>query len=240
MLLALTAESVSAPLTRHPTALQVSRYMEPERLTFLCYCDYSGALSKLDTSGCESPGQRAVVGTIIPPELIVTWIGNRYWPERVIEIAKEVANDPLNLTMFSDATYPAYLKAKSFFSTEDTTGQFGACRFNIDADGRAFVPDSRIGEVARTALYLADRYSLHIPEAQKKSFEDIAAASPPGSREKLRNKLAYRWNKSWNTYVSPKPEETYYDRRLQEGLMDNIYQEHIIHNDKSIMRGDYD
>lgn len=225
---------MAEPLTRQPTALQVARYMEPERLTFLCYCEYSGALSKLDTTGCETPGQRGVVGNIIPKGLIQSWIANGQSSAFIEETTDTIRNDPLNITIFNDTTYAAYQGARVFYGTMEPIGSFGACRFNIDSAGKAFIPDSRLGEVARTALYLSSRYHLTIPPEQKKSFEDIAAAMPVTSRERLRNKMAKRWNNSWNERVSPRPAETYYDRRLQEGLMDNIYQEHVLHNDRRL------
>lgn len=202
--------------------------MEPERLTFLCYCEYQGPLNKIENAGCDSPGKNAITGNIITTEMIVSWVGHRLEPHQTKRLLKLTQSEPLNITLFSDAPLMSYTTSLDFTGTIDPIGQYGACRFDVNEDHLAFVPDGRLGEIARTALYLDDAYHLLMPEKQRDRFMAIHLASRPTTREKERNTLAWKLNKSWNPYIGPSPEKPKYNQHLNQYLNDLIYKRQVL------------
>ncbi|MEY8198522.1 MAG: hypothetical protein RPS47_04720 [Colwellia sp.] len=202
--------------------------MEPEKLTFLCYCDYHGSLNKIANAGCESPGKEAISGNIITVAMIVGWVDGRLERRQLERLLKLTQSEPLNTTIFSDATLMDYTKSLDFTGTMEPIGKYGACRFNLNADKIAYVADGRLGEIARTALYLDDAYQLLMPSKQRERFEAIHRASNPTIREKRRNNLAWKLNKSWNPYVGPSPEKSTYNTQLNQYLSDLINKRRVL------------
>lgn len=180
--------------------------MEPENITFACYCEFDRPYANLDTSGCESEGLKAVVGKIIPEDMIISWFDFAgKIPQKARESIQRISQDPLNLTVFTDAAWGLYSRSMDFTGTADIHGVLGACAATLEYDMTMKMPDGRLGEIARTALYLADTYSLPMPPEMRDRFIAIHQYSPPSVREYFRNKTAYRLNKSWNFWIEDLP-----------------------------------
>ncbi len=226
-ILAITAFQAEArPLTSPPSMTDVTHFMEPEPITFLCYCEYEQPYARLDTAGCDTPGKRALVGHIVPASYITNWFpAGTVWKDTLIDLMRAISSDPLNLTLFVDSVYPAYSQATIITGTLEPS-EYGGCRFSFDGQ-TAKIADGRLGEFARTTLYLADQYQLPIPEGTRKHLLDVHNASTPSDREIARNMRAWRWNKSWNPYIMEKPGESEVTRSVQEGLIDFLYKYRI-------------
>jgi len=227
ILITLAAPAMARPLLSPPSLTDIVHFMEPDPKTFLCYCEYHQPYATLDTAGCDTDAKRAVVGQIVPSSYIGGWFAEgTLWTETLIDLMRAVAADPLNLTIFIDSAYPAYSQSTIITGTIDPGGSYGGCRFDFDGQ-TAKIADGRLGEFARTALYLADQYDLPMPQTTREHLLDVHYASPPSERELARNIRAWRWNKSWNRYILTRPEESEITRSVQQGLVDFLYKYRI-------------
>lgn len=218
----------SLPLQSPPSSLDVMERIEPEKLTFLCYCQYSHPLGYIDGEGCSAPGQRVVTGNIVTASMIMSWFPpETLWTKDKIDFIRRVTTDPINTTLFSDATWPAYSRATAVTGTMEPSGQFGTCPLMLDQQKVAHIADGRVAEVARTALYLFQTYTLPMPDSVRKHFIDIAETIPPSDRELERNQMAYEWNGSWNQWVAPPPDSSEY-RDMSDKIIEYIYRYRIL------------
>lgn len=224
----------AAPFVSYPTMPEFISRMENEGLTFLCNCEFSEPYGKLDNEGCATPAKKAVMGNIVTAKMLKEWIYSDK-PENLSgineimlnETLKIIVLDPLNMTLFEDNTYPHYSRAKTITGTMLPSGKFGACRFSAEGD-TARIADGRLGEYARTALYLKDQYSIQLPQKVVTHLLDINRMLPPNEREITRNIRAYKWNGSWNNYVMEKPNKSEIDHSVRKGLLEYIYRHTIL------------
>lgn len=222
--------SIASPLLKSPYIIDVNGYLEIEDKTFLCFCDYSPTTGRLDTSGCATDGRYATVGNIITPSQITHWLPEGMFDDDITasflnDTIKTIMRDPLNLTVFSDKVYPSYYTAKVVTGTNEIGGKLGACPFERYED-KVKINDGRLGEYARTALYIKKEYGIPIPDKTLEHLRDMSKAAFITEREHYRNKGAYRWNKSWNEYVSKSPDNRV-PKAIQKGIVDYINQTSI-------------
>lgn len=219
----------AAPLTNSPTRYQVIQYMEPELKTFGCYCDFNRTTGRVDASGCEAPGDRAVIGNIVPASVIKSWVAET--PDKTIDVElllKGALRDPLNLTLLTDEIAKTYHSATQVLASDQLRGEFGACILHHDrTTGAISIPTARMTEFARTALYLADEYGLPLPEHLRQHYNDVAAAYPPTKREYNRNNGAYEWNGSWNDYIADDRPVPPRSNAIRRGIIEGIHRRYV-------------
>lgn len=228
--LALAVAAVqAAPVINTPTRYQVIAHMEPDLTTFVCNCDFHHITGRIDNSGCESPGERAVVGNIVPASVIRGWLSAQNGlPIDSDALIKNVLRDPLNLTIFSDKVAPTYHKATQVLATDTLRGDFGACIIHHDKrTGSISIPSAKMIEFARTALYLKDEYDLPVPDQLVKHYQAVSEAAPPSQREELRNAGAFSWNGSWNTYVNKDRPITAKSNSIRQGIVEGIHRRYV-------------
>ena len=224
------AASVSAqPLLNRPMASDLMLHTGAQQ-TFLCYCPFDVPTGIIDNDGCESPGEYAKLGHIVPSSLIRKWLRppNNNLPASVEDdIVSMASRDPVNLALFSDAVLNLYDKSTQKVAGLDTPrGQFQSCRLDI-RNGLTRMTDGRLAVFARTALYLADTYGIALPEGERKQFEDIHMALWPTLQERRRNERLRAWNGSWNHWVAAPDGYKPVQQREVEGLMDHLWENRI-------------
>jgi hypothetical protein len=223
LLVLLTTNLASAtPLAKKWNTYEFALKMEPEKTTFLCYCEYNGPLSKIQNLGCETPGREAKLGNIVTATMIDKWKQHRLNDQNLFRLKALIRAEPLNITVFNDTTINDYSNSQDIKGTIHPIGAYGACRFKVSNDNVATIPTGRTGEVARTALYLDDAYHLEIPKHQRESFIKISKLYPPTERETMRNQMAFKLNGSWNHWVETRPPNNTYNKALQSHLTDLI------------------
>jgi hypothetical protein len=196
---------LAVPLDEIP-ALPDQLRMEPESFTFACYCEVSRNYGQLDTRGCDSLGEKTVVGKIIPENMILSWYGgDNIITQKIRNSAEYISLDALNLTLFTDSAWSLYSLGEDFTGSANARGVLGACSLSLSPERTISLQDGRLGEVARVALYLADTYSLPMPLKTRERFIAIHKYSPPTAREHFRNKRGYKINRSWNSWVEERP-----------------------------------
>lgn len=219
----------SHPLNPPPSRKEVVAWMEPDNKSFLCYCTYNQNDLIMNSDSCDSPGQRVVVGQIVTAATLAQWMSKgRIISGWAVELTKRATNDPLNNTLFSEAVWPYYANATSVTGTMSTQGQFGACRFTI-TQGVARIVDGRLGEYARTALYLSDRYEIDIPEATRSHLIAIHEEVPISDRERIRNEMASKWNGTSNHWIDPVDHTKAKGESMRSALESTLH-EHRIRN----------
>ena len=142
-----------------------------------------------------------------------------------------ISRDPLNLTIFTDAAWSLYRQAKDFTGTMNLHGVLGACPASLSENKTMSMPDGRLGEIARTALYLADTYHLPMPDNIRKRFISIHEYSPPSTREYYRNKIAYRINRTWNAWIEKKPTDIDLIKKTMTDKLDILTYRALIRED---------
>jgi hypothetical protein len=221
--------AMAVPLLEKPSLSDVLGRLDIELQTYLCYCDVTHPIGVLDTAGCATPGARGVVGNIITTAMILSWIPNKaeIQAEHLSSLLLAISRDPINLAVFNDITWEKYKDSTDFTGTIGVGGEFGACPLKF-TKGLAHIPDGRVGETARVALYLRQQYSIPIPAEKVKHLEDIHYMVLTSQREDLRNQLAKKWNGSWNPYVNPNTEtENFYSQDVVNGVINNIFETRI-------------
>ena len=86
---------------------------------------------------------------------------------------------------------------------EIENNRFGTCTIKIDKKTRQIdPPEETKGMVARTYLYMSQRYKISLTRKQKKIFSTWNKKYPPTNWEIYRNKIIKELQNNDNTYVS--------------------------------------
>lgn len=89
-----------------------------------------------------------------------------------------------------------------FTTMKDTDYVYGKCDFKIDFKGKRVTPSENVrGDVARTYLYMSDRYDISISDAQRKMFEAWNIQDPVDSWEIEKNKRIKSIQGNSNPYI---------------------------------------
>ncbi len=82
-------------------------------------------------------------------------------------------------------------------------GQFGECEFKVDKEHRRAEPKRAVrGMIARTYLYMADRYGVHLSDSQLQLFRAWNKELPPDAWEIERDKRIAAIQGNHNLYIS--------------------------------------
>ena len=90
----------------------------------------------------------------------------------------------------------------------DHPDMYGECDFKVDFKARvAQPPVEQRGAIARTYMYMADRYPFHLSDYQVKLFEAWDRTYPASDWEMERNQIIYKITGQENPYI-PRPEKS--------------------------------
>jgi len=79
---------------------------------------------------------------------------------------------------------------------------YGKCDFEVDFKGRKAEPRPTVrGDIARTYLYMADKYNLPLSRQQRRLFEVWTKSDPVDPWERQRNRLIARVQGDSNPYI---------------------------------------
>lgn len=89
-----------------------------------------------------------------------------------------------------------------FTTMNETDYVYGKCDFKIDFKGKRATPPANVrGDVARTYLYMSDRYDINISDAQRKMFNVWNKQDPVDAWELEKNKRIKSLQGNSNPYV---------------------------------------
>lgn len=89
-----------------------------------------------------------------------------------------------------------------FTTMQDTDYVYGRCDMKIDFKGKRVTPPENVrGDVARTYLYMSDRYGINLSSGQKKMFDAWNKQDPVSAWEKEKNKRIKKVQGNSNPYI---------------------------------------
>ncbi len=89
-----------------------------------------------------------------------------------------------------------------FTTMKDTDFVYGRCDMKVDFKGRRVTPPENVrGDVARTYLYMSDRYGIKLSDGQQKMFEAWNKQDPVDKWELEKNRRIKAVQGNSNKYI---------------------------------------
>lgn len=200
LMMALIVSSLSTAHADQPLKHMNDR-MPSQNRTMICGCDITRIHNELDTSSCSMPQSNLVLKPLIPGEWIAQWMSH-LGKDTFEKNYKKAVNDPIINAYFTDEGYDVFRKSTGVIEGTPKPGFLGGCSINIAKDNSAIFTGSRLGVIARAALYIEMNYSAKIPTKQKELFLKYNERFMPSSWEVNRNQSSYAYKGTWNPLIS--------------------------------------